>query len=1278
MPDQNEPKPVDWQRLEELFHAALDRTEHERANFVESACGNDPPMRAALLELLAGHARVNSRFINPVASPTHPDQPPEPRCASGETDLVNAAAAAAALVTGTTPPTLTERPGTVIGRYKLLQEVGHGGFGTVFMAEQREPVVRKVALKVIKLGMDTRQVIARFEAERQALAMMDHPNIARVLDAGATDSGRPYFVMELVRGDPLTRFCDENCLSLRQRLELFSAVCHAVQHAHTKGLIHRDLKPSNVLVTMHDDKPVAKVIDFGIAKATHDRLTDKTLFTELRQFIGTPAYMSPEQAQLSGLDIDTRSDIYALGVLLYELLTGTTPFDSHKLLSAGYDEMRRIIREDEPPKPSTRISALSSATFSRDPPRRGALPSSGEQRGPQFTRRGGASRLNLADATPLVGSSSLDIAHQRHTDPGALCRSLRGDLDWIVMKCLEKDRTRRYPAASELAADIQRYLRDEPIVARPPSALYQLRKLTARHKALVAGMMTVLLVLIAGIMTTSWQAVTARRQRQIAERQRQIAEQQRDRANTEAVKAEEVARFLQDMLASVDPEVAGTRDTTLMREILEKAVKRVATELTGQPAVEGAVLTTIGNTYRSIGRYNDAEPHLVQALEIRGRVLGADHPDTIDSMLALATLYHAQCRLADLEALAETMVEVSSRVLGEQHVQTRCAMASLGEAYRFEGRYREAEPLLLGALQALRRDPGPADRRTLAAMVNLALLYQNQGRYPEAEPLFLEALEGMRRALGPDDPHTLIGMVNLGMLYRDQSRYAEAQPLVAEALELQARVLGETHSHTLATMADLAQLHAERGEFEAAEPLYRRALEGQRRQMGDQHPLAISVLIGIANSLRLSARYREAEPLYREALEAQRRMLGDEHPNTLSTTFDLAGVLADLTRYDEAVALYEQTLDPARRVLGDEHPHVLRHMSRLADIYAQRGDYARAEPLQVKALELLRRSFGEEHVDTLASLNALALMYSGQQRYHEAESLLAKALPLYRRLLGDGHRFTLNCMSNLAMVYQYLERLDEAEALTTEALAATRRALGEDNPETYTSMNNLAMLYTRRGRFGEAEPLMLAAYEGQRRALGDKNGDTIQFLTNLALLYFDLSKYSDAEPLLRRLLAARRSALPQGHPSIAAALGQLGYALLKTGDDAEAEPLLRECLAIREQVLPPDHWLLAQTTSLLGGALAGQAANVVNTDPAAAAAKLAEAEPLLIEGYSGLLRGAEQIPARARAQRTREAVQRLLELYDTWVSAAPNDGYGGKALEWRAKLAALPPAESQP
>ena len=447
------PERLSGSRKQDILRQALKRKRPlERAAFLDDACGGDAALRVEIEALLAIYEEA--------------ERGPAQNAEAGNAPLGEGATEVMPTLLDQTP--LTEGPGTLIGRYKLLEQIGEGGFGVVYVAEQQEPVRRQVALKIIKLGMDTKQVVARFEAERQALALMDHPNVAKVFDAGATDSGRPYFVMELVKGIPITKYCDQEKLSTSDRLRLFMAVCQAIQHAHQKGIIHRDIKPSNILVTVQEGKPVPKVIDFGIAKATQQKLTEKTLHTQLEQLIGTPAYMSPEQAEMSGLDINTRSDIYSLGVLLYELLTGRTPFDANELLKSGLDEMRKIIRESEPPRPSTKLSTMLE----------GELTTTAKQRGSEAPR---------------------------------LISLLRGDLDWIVMKCLEKDRTRRYETANGLGRDIERHLTNEPVQARPPSAGYRLQKSFRRNRLVFTAAGAVGLALVLGVVVSTWQAVRATR-----------------------------------------------------------------------------------------------------------------------------------------------------------------------------------------------------------------------------------------------------------------------------------------------------------------------------------------------------------------------------------------------------------------------------------------------------------------------------------------------------------------------------------------------------------------------------------------------------------------------------------------------------------------------------------------------------------------------------------------------------------------------------------------------
>ncbi|UCC31736.1 MAG: serine/threonine protein kinase, partial [Phycisphaerales bacterium] len=566
-------------KAEDLFQEAADLPHEKRSAFLEERCATDSALRAEVEALLAGFERGEVTSLNAVE-----------QMSDGEADIV----------------------GTSIGPYKLLEVIGEGGLGAVYMAQQAEPVRRKVAVKIIKLGMDTKQVIARFEAERQALAMMDHPNVAKVFDAGTTETGRPYFAMELVRGNPITEYCDENGLPIRQRLGLFIQVCRAVQHAHQKGIIHRDIKPSNVMVTLHDGTPVVKIIDFGIVKATRGPLTDKTLFTRYHQFIGTPEYMSPEQAEMSGLDIDTRSDIYSLGVLLYELLTGETPFDRRTLQNATLVEIQRIIREQDPVTPSRRATALA------------------------------------ADAA--------GAARTRQATTRTLGRLMRGDLDWIVMKALEKDRSRRYETAAALAEDVRLYLRSEPVSAGPPSKICQFRKLVGRHKT-AFGFAATLFAILAGF--GLWMALLyteAARLRERADRQRITAEANLMRAEDAEMKAKaeaqtvtDVAEFLAGLFALADPAEPGW-DPAIARGLLNKGAETARQELANQPETRATMLATIGRIYVNIGMPQSAEPLLREALQIRRDIHGTGHSDTIDVVNTLAVSFMFQGRLSAAEA----------------------------------------------------------------------------------------------------------------------------------------------------------------------------------------------------------------------------------------------------------------------------------------------------------------------------------------------------------------------------------------------------------------------------------------------------------------------------------------------------------------------------------------------------------------------------------------------------------------------------------------------------
>jgi eukaryotic-like serine/threonine-protein kinase len=873
-------------RAQELFENAVDLTGAEREAYLRGACGTDHSLRAEVDSLLRAHERVAGFLVSPTAA--------------------QAGHASEATTIGSPP---REGPGERIGPYKLLQLIGEGGFGSVFMAEQERPVSRKVALKIIKLGMDTRAVIARFEAERQALALMDHPNIARVLDAGATDTGRPYFVMELCKGEPIVDYCDKNKLPIPARLELFEQVCTAVQHAHTKGIIHRDIKPSNIMVSTQDGRPHAKVIDFGIAKATASRLTEKTLFTEHKALIGTPEYMSPEQAEGS-LDIDTRTDVYSLGVLLYELLTGTTPFSSNELRSAAYAEIQRIIREVEPPKPSTRLSHNSDTIAS--------------------------------------------VAAQRHTEPRKLGTIVRGELDWIVMKALEKDRSRRYETANGLAMDIRRYLAGEAVIAAPPSTAYRFRKFVRRNKGAVTAGALIALALILGLAGTAWQARIAADRAEAATEAEHKAKVARDEEMARADELKKVSEFQARMLGQINTTRAGAdlladvherfvaaldkagvpdgerddlaeafraelgrvnaTDTAVAmidRTILKPAVKAIDEQFKDQPVVDAALCQVLTDLYYKLGRYDDALVLQERALAIRRRVLGEDHPDTMSSINDIGYLLQAQGKLAESEVYRKEGLEKRLRVLGREHPHTLQSMSNMGTLFRFQGKLDEAETLYREVLAMRRRILGEEHPDTLHSIAGMGALRQAQGRAAEAEPYLREALEKRRRVLGEENVEMLKTYNSLCQVLQAQGKLAEAEPLCREALEKTRRALGEGHPTTLGAVANMGVVLRAQGKFAEAEPYSREAMEKSR---SSRNVTNVGVL------LMDQGRLAEAEPYLREGLENRRRESGDEHPNTLNSIRNLGSLLWAQGKYQEVIDLLAPAEATARKTLSGSRP----------------------------------------------------------------------------------------------------------------------------------------------------------------------------------------------------------------------------------------------------------------------------------------------------------------------------------------------------------------------
>ncbi len=880
----------DLKRIEALFTAALAQPEAERVSFVRAQAGTDTALATSVERLLRADAQAGPFLEKPPVVATGADSAPS-----------------------------DEGPGVLIGRYRLVKKIGEGGGGSVFLAEQEEPVTRRVALKVIKRGMDTRAVVARFEAERQALALMDHPNIARVFDAGETERGRPFFVMEFVEGVPITRYCDRAKLAPDARLEIFRQVCSAIQHAHQKGIIHRDIKPSNILVTEADGRPVPKVIDFGIAKATEARLTEATLITEFTQLVGTPAYMSPEQMEFGQGDIDTRSDVYALGVVLYELLTGCPPFETQELLRAGLDAMRRRIRDEEPARPSARLDTL---------------------------------ERNTQQA----------VAESRSTEPVRLAHLLRGELDWIVMRCLEKDRARRYPTANALAEDVRRYLQNEPVSAAAPSRFYVWRKFARRNRtgvAVAAGFASFLIVAAIGGALLAARATEAERlaeerlrvettARATAERERTRAAAAEKKAKDEAARASAINDFFQtDIIGQAAPGSQTDRNLTV-RAALDAAAKHVDSRFAQQPELEVGLRYSLGGAYNALGEYKSAIEQLERALSL------------------------------------------SEKVLGPDDIQTTNVRANLCGALVSQGRYADAEKIAPVVLAARIRQLGPDDKLTTEAKHMLSTIYLGEGRYAEAEANQREVIAAHEKNLGPNDHMTLHAMSTLSIALLNASKLDDAEKLLRLMIE---RYTANHEAETidaLYPLNSLAGVLRQRGNLTEAEALQRRIIEARRRLLGPEHPDTLTAINNLTVTLNEEGHHAEAAELIRGLLDARRKLLGPDHPQTLVTMNNLAFTERKLGHLDESDQIFVAVIEVARRTLGPSHPGTLQYSGNRVGLLLEKKDLTTAETAAREQVALRQKAMPDSWF-TFADEGQLGRVLIGLGRYSEAEPLLIDA-----------------------------------------------------------------------------------------------------------------------------------------------------------------------------------------------------------------------------------------------------------------------------------------------
>jgi non-specific serine/threonine protein kinase/serine/threonine-protein kinase len=827
-------------------------------------------------------------------------------------------------------------PTTRIGAYQILESIGEGGFGVVYMAEQREPVRRRVALKVLKAGMDTAEVISRFEGERQALAMMDHPNIAKVLDAGVTREGRPFFAMEFVPGRPITEYCDAARMPTRERLRLMVETCRAVQHAHQRGIIHRDLKPSNILVCEVDGKPVPKVIDFGIAKATTQQLSAATVYTQAGRMMGTPEYMSPEQTGMGGLDIDTRTDVYSLGVVLYEVITGVLPFESADLRSAGYIDIQRIIREVEPMVPSARLSRIGSGM-------------------PTIVATVGGSN----------GEASPDrLARVRDTDFSSLRRMVRGELDWITMKALEKERTRRYESASALAADIERFLANEPVQASPPSATYRARKFVRRNRLGVAfGLTTVALLSIGVVRTIMYARYEAQQRREIEAREKDLLQVTQFQAamlggiDPESAGQKLISRLSRD-LADQGASLAGVNSTDVALDFIDQTILAPAKgaideQFAEQPTIDATLRQSLAETYVRLGLVEKALPLLERTLQIREKELGPNHPDTITAVGNVGYILQALGRLEEAGPYFEGAVGRMEKLRGANHPELAAHLNNLAMLRVDQGKPAEGRPLYERAIAIQTLAKGTDDPDTLLYENNLGGALEAAGDNAAAEVHYRRSLEGTLRTIGPDSIDALTGMNNLAGVLESQGKRAEAEEMYRRSLEGRKKLLGTGHPSTLLAVNNLGFLLTRTDRAAEAEKVLAEGLAAARSSLGEAHPRTLTLRHNHAEAIRKGGRFAEAESEFRATFEAREKVLGSAHPDTITTRVSLALSIRDQGRLAEAASQIEEamkvaaTLDQSVGVVGATRTALLETYELLAAKEPEAGWSEKATALKL-------------------------------------------------------------------------------------------------------------------------------------------------------------------------------------------------------------------------------------------------------------------------------------------------------------------------------------------
>lgn len=1137
-----------------------------------------------------------------------------------------------------------EGAGDMIGPYKLLQKLGEGGMGQVWVADQEYPVKRRVALKVIKAGMDTEQVIARFEAERQALAMMDHTNIARVLDAGQTNAGRPYFVMELVKGVPITKYCDELQLTLRDRLKLFIPVCQAIQHAHQKGVIHRDIKPGNVLVCMQDGQPVPKVIDFGLAKALGQKLSEHTMVTQFGAVVGTLEYMSPEQAELSALDIDTRADVYALGVMLYELLIGTTPLGAARVKAAAFDEVLRYIREQEPARPSTRLSE---------------------------------SKDTIAE-----------VAAKRKTEPLRLAHDLRGDLDWIVMKCLEKDRTRRYDAAAGLARDVERFLSDEPIEARPPSVVYQTQKFIRKNRLGIAIGASFLLLLIVATVVSTWQAIratnaeTAAKQNekkaveseQRAVKQQQLAEENERRAKEnerlarESAAAAKKARenetaslkkqieFAQSELSSrrqayalvdaletlFDPENTDRESTDILPRLKQNVVQIVDTvdkAEASDPMLRGRLRQALGRALMGFEDYDRAIVEYTKAVQINESLSGPESHETLNARNRLGLALIQAGRFEDAKQTFDDVYAIRLRTLGADHADTLVSLHNVAWHLQKTGQPVEAIAKYQQIADRVQKQKGEECTEFAESIEAQGVCYRESGAVLKAVELGEKALKLREKLQGPDDWRTLRAKYQLAWAHGDAGNADQAIKLYDELIVARRRLNGPNHSSTLEAMSDLAWAYLLKRDYPSAIARYEEVLTKRREIRGFDDAKALETQGYLGQAYVAAGMLDKAIPLYDDLCARIRNRYGPDSPNTWNAENDYAFACDQAAKPELAEKLYLGVLASKRKKLNPNDPLLSVAINNLGNHYYNTNQNEKALPLYEEAFARNEKLFGLEHRETIRVMTNLGMALSRLGRHDEAIAKISEALKHQIALSGPNHAQVLTCKTALADAYQAKPDLANSLKLNEEIAQALQERFGADSKDALARWRFVRWQRSALGNKRGALEVAIKIYDEAVKTLGQRDPTTMMDLTYVADMHEAVGDPALAEPLRRTYLEfiATQPTAPFMTPIAQTSLARNLMAQKKFGD---ARQLLEEVVNGYFRKSLPGNVVQYSVSLLLGQCYIEET-------------KYPEAEKLLLESIEGL--------TKLQSAEVTQGMSEMVDLYTRWKKPT-------EAQKWQAKL----------